>query len=690
MASLFIFAGTTEGRTISEILSRNGFDCVVSVATEYGANLLQKGEHLTVLHGRMNAQEMASEFKKRDFSYIIDATHPFATEVSKEIKKACEARHIEYIRLSRDTSFDHTSFSGEHFFYFDTISQAADWLKSQSGTIFATTGSKELPILCKEIDTERIFARVLPSIESLELCARCSILQTHIIAMQGPFSEKANEIQFSESGAKILLTKESGAAGGYFEKIEAAQKLGMKIAVIKNPEHREQPKNAYSLSQIIEKLSRETGIALSSPADFAEKRLFLVGCGMGSETLLTEEAKTAIKTAHIVFGSERILKSAELFLSPQIPRKNLYKASDIFDFLKNHAEYNTAAVLFSGDTGFFSGAASFFEAQCLDWKIRVLNGVSAPIYFAAKLHKSWQNWKFLSLHGAQCNVIEEIRANPRCFLILSGAQDVKSVAAKIIQAQQNHILGEVNCYLGSNLSYDVEKIIQISPSDMRSVDSESLFVLLIENDHAKTCSSLPILRDEDFIRSEHIPMTKQEIRQISMCSLALSRSSVMYDIGSGTGSLTVEAARIAAEGQVVAIDCNEEAILATQKNAGKFCLENVTVLHGSAVEVLKTASLPAPTHAFIGGSKGDFLEICSILLQKNPSVRVVANFVSLEGVFEMQKLLSLGVKNLEIKQVSVSKSEKLGNFHMMKAQNPVWIVSFGGLEASDSLAVSGG
>lgn len=251
MNPVFIFAGTTEGRELCEILSDSGFDCTVSVATEYGESLLPKKANITILHGRMNSSQMIASFSQKKYGVVVDATHPFATEVSKEIRKACNYTKITYLRLSRDTSYGNLihnkaetvgcSKEGpgkqDDLLYFSGISTAAVWLESQKEKIFISTGSKELPELCEKIsDKSRLFVRVLPSIESLQICNDCKIPQRQIIAMQGPFSEKANEIQFSESGTKILLTKESGKAGGFIEKIRAAQKLGMKIAVIRNPE----------------------------------------------------------------------------------------------------------------------------------------------------------------------------------------------------------------------------------------------------------------------------------------------------------------------------------------------------------------------------------------------------------------------------------------------------------------------
>lgn len=438
---------------------------------------------------------------------------------------------------------------------------------------------------------------------------------------------------------------------------------------------------------------------------------------MGDENFLTAQAKNALREAQIIFGGERILEIARKILleegnpseNAEAPSKKIlfepiYRAEEIFAYLSGHLDFSCAAVVFSGDTGFFSGAAAFcgrflvkpgMTEAGADWEISLLPGIASPVYFASKLHKPWQKWKMLSLHGAKCNTIEQIRKNPACFFILSGTEDVRTVGKKIEKAQENGVLSSVKCYLGSNLSYNVEKIIQIQPkemSDFQESGSLRLFVLLVENENALNESESPNLKDEDFIRAEKIPMTKKEVRQLSIADLGLSKSSVVYDIGSGTGSITVEAARIAVEGQVIAVDSNSDALALTQKNAEKFCLENVTFLQGSAPDCLKNAELPPPSHVFIGGNRGNLAEIIQFALKKNPSVRVVANFVSLENLSEMQNCLKsleegsffeadcgkIHIENLEIKQISVSRAEKAGKFHLMKAMNPVWIVSFSG------------
>lgn len=425
------------------------------------------------------------------------------------------------------------------------------------------------------------------------------------------------------------------------------------------------------------------------------KSLNLIGLGTGSENFLTDEAKSDLCQSEIIFGAERMLEAAEK-INPSARREPLYNAREILGFLQENPQYQKISVVFSGDLGFFSGAKSFYEESknLSGYEINSIPGISSAVYFAAKLHKSWQKWKFLSLHGTKCNAIEQIRKNPACFFILSGGDDYNSLAEKIESAINRGLLSSVKCYAGKNLSYEDEEIRQISCMEVLKSDDcqepqarKDLYVLLVENENAKFERVLSFLDDKFFSRDEKTPMTKKEVRALSIAALGLSKSSVLYDIGSGSGSVTVEAARIATDGHVVAVDCKEEAISLTLANVSKFLLENVTLLMGTAPACLENldseGNLPLPSHIFIGGSKGNLAEIVEYALKKNPRVRIVANFVSLENLCEMQNLLKAleaqnRIENVEITQLAVSRAEKVGDFHLMKAQNPVYIVSFSG------------
>ena len=192
----------------------------------------------------------------------------------------------------------------------------------------------------------------------------------------------------------------------------------------------------------------------------------------------------------------------------------------------------------------------------------------------------------------------------------------------------------------------------------------------------------PGIPDSAFIRGQ-VPMTKEEVRAVSICKLHLSEDSVLYDIGSGTGSLAVEIARLSKNIRVFAVETKTEACALIKQNIEKFGLENVELVEGMAPEALD--GLAAATHAFVGGTKGHFKEILEALLKINPSMRVVVNALTLESISNVQSVLKeYYIEDFECVQMSVSRSEKAGNYHLLKAENPVYIFSFdlaGGVKA---------
>ncbi len=169
-------------------------------------------------------------------------------------------------------------------------------------------------------------------------------------------------------------------------------------------------------------------------------------------------------------------------------------------------------------------------------------------------------------------------------------------------------------------------------------------------------------------------MTKSEVRSLSVAKLCLPKDAVVYDVGAGTGSVSVELALQAEDGCVYAIERKEEACRLIEANMRHFGTPNVKVVHGLAPEAM--ADLPAPTHAFIGGSAGNLKEIMECLLEKNPQIRMVINTVTLETIGEVTECLkTLPVTEEEILSVSIAKAKELGPYHLMTGQNPVYIVT---------------
>jgi len=666
MIRIFIFAGTTEGRELAQWLSAHQIICTVSVATEYGALVMEPNDNIRVLQGRMNCEQMQSAISAQDYACIIDATHPFAVAVSAEIREACARTGRSCLRLSRQTE----GTDQEDILYVNSIEEAVVCLNETTGRILLTTGSKELPVFLKAItNPERVYARVLPGIESLEICRDNGLSDRHVIAMQGPFGTDMNCAVLRHAGASFLVTKETGSAGGYQEKLEAARQCGVKVLVIRNPEKNsvKEQEQYHSAADIIKKIAEMTGRDLLPER---RRKIILAGIGCGDAGYQTQAVHEALKEADVLFGAERVLQCLG---QNEIPSQPYYQYSRIREYLEEHPEVEHPVVVFSGDTGFYSGASSMLKEIGSDWEVQVLCGISSVVYFASRIGTSWQDMTLLSEHGRYCNVSGKLRLHKRCFLLVSGVKEVNSLGKELKQAMEQGIFSEMKVTYGYQLSYPEEEIREIRAEELCGLSGEGLYVLLLENESAENAQIVPGIPDELFLRDQ-VPMTKEEIRSVSLCKLRLTRSAVVYDIGAGSGSVSVEAAMLCEDGMVFAVEQNTVAAELLEKNRRKFCLDNMQIVQAKAPDGL--SDLPAPTHAFIGGSSGNLEEILKTLLERNPSVRIVINAVTLETIGESLSVLTrLPVSEPEYVQISVSRDKKMGRYHLMQANNPVYIIS---------------
>lgn len=236
---ILIFAGTTEGRLVSEKLAGLPVDIWVSTATEYGKECILSGappEAIHVTAGRMDEKEMESFIRAKGIHLVVDATHPYACEVTKNISAACTACGTAYLRCLREQGSIGAEARGR-MVWKKSVSEAAEYLKTTEGNIFLSTGSKELRRYTEIPDyRDRCYARVLSTKEAVEASVALGFQGAHLIAMQGPFSKEMNTLMLRETKAKYFVTKESGKAGGFLEKAEAADAAGAVLVVIGRPE----------------------------------------------------------------------------------------------------------------------------------------------------------------------------------------------------------------------------------------------------------------------------------------------------------------------------------------------------------------------------------------------------------------------------------------------------------------------
>lgn len=695
MKKVLVFAGTTEGRELAELLADSNIKCSVCVATDYALELMND-KRLDVNCGRLTEEEMEVLMRDGKFDVVVDATHPYAQIVSQNVRQAADMESISLIRLRRSTES-----AEEGFVSFKTHEECSAWLSFQTGNILLTTGSKDLGSYAKnETIKNHLFVRVLPGEESIRLCTANGITGRQIIAMQGPFSAQMNECILREYSIDWMVTKISGHAGGFEEKVEAAKKAGVGVCAILPPsenvcqteisgDERKSSmyicENVYDTAKKLELLLKEDILSKRS------RKIILSGIGMGNTDGMTREAYHAFEEAEVIFGAERMLEN--------LPGKGIkvpyYRADDIISYLIEHPQYTKVAAAFSGDSGFYSGAQSMKKALeeanekgILKSETTILPGISSVSALAARLGVSWNDAVLASIHGRRTNVVNLVRKNTKVFLLLSGKNDFEMLVNKFREAGINH----VKISAGYRLSYPDEKLFTfyLDEFETKLFDlPEGVYTCLIENEDCEEQILTPGIDDEIFSRTK-VPMTKNEVRVLSISRLELTKNAVVYDVGSGTGSVSIECARLSPDIFVFAIEQKEEAANLTKENAVRFGLsDQIVVINKKAPEGFE--ELPTPTHVFIGGSSGALSDILSAIQKKlivkentkgktdkaSKGVRVVINAVSLETIAQITKLIqTYPVKHVQLTQIQASRAHKLGSYNLMQAQNPVLIASF--------------
>lgn len=542
MCKIWIFGGTTEGRLLAEYCSREKIEAWVSVASEYGEELLQEelmesgnagnpdlnhntclakknlktvqaSSVIKVLRGRMDRYQMEEFIRNQGIHLVIDATHPHARLVSEEIQEACGRTGV---RLERCLRAEGEQNKARDWVEVDSIQEAVSFLSSVSGVIFATTGSKELEALCQIPDYQkRVYARVLPTSNVLKKCEKLGITGSHLIAMQGPFSTEMNTLFLRQTKAEWLLTKDSGRAGGFQEKVEAARENGTRVVVIRRPEE-----NGISLEEAMEVLKK----ADEGKVGELKTHLILAGIGMGQPSQMTGEVLRLIRESDALIGAGRMLESAEralqndLLISKEGKAENrqesaaavekerkCYKAylpDDVIQIVSEHPEWKRAVILYSGDTGFFSGASRMAERlREAGYPFTVYPGTSCVSYLAARLGTHWEDAAIYSAHGRELSVDRVMKrlCDPeepakRAFILMGGKNGAGQFCERLTQAGY----GNVQVTVGENLSYPEEQIRSGTAEEMKKLEFADLSLMLLEvTDEIKNVKQLKRFEQED-------------------------------------------------------------------------------------------------------------------------------------------------------------------------------------------------
>ena len=381
-------------------------------------------------------------------------------------------------------------------------------------------------------------------------------------------------------------------------------------------------------------------------------KITLVGMGSGAPGSLTAAGLETLRGAELIIGARRLLEN--LPEGCTVNRAAHYKTDEICALLRQ-TDCAEAAVVFSGDTGFYSGAAALCRAlDDAGLPYTVLPGVSSVQLLAAALGRPWQGWRLVSAHGCACDPVAACRAGGTTFFLTGGSETPDAAAT-----------------VGENLGTPSQRLVTGTAQELAAQRFAPLSVLLVESVPAPLRRT-PGLPDAAFIRGK-TPMTKQEVRAAALAKLAVRPTDTLWDVGAGTGSVSVELALAAPAGRVCAVECDAEACDLIRQNRAKFAVQNLHLTEGLAPAAL--AGWPAPDAVFIGGSKGSLRAVVDAALAANPDARLCISAIALETLQEAVAALTAHGLTAQVTQIAVSRSRAAGSLHLLMANNPVFLIA---------------
>lgn len=402
-------------------------------------------------------------------------------------------------------------------------------------------------------------------------------------------------------------------------------------------------------------------------------KLYIIGIGPGDRELILPAASRLIESSDVIIGGRRNLEIFEELDKEKVEIGN--NLEEIYSYIVKNICCKKIAVLVTGDPGIYS-MMGFLKDRLEGIEIEALPGISSIQYLCSRLKLSWSDMRITSLHGRQNDdLIDIVKSNKKVAIFTGGKWRPDNVCSMLIEKG----LANLHVAVGENLSYPSERIVEGSPAEIAGMSFDSLSIMVVQ--HCKEAVEMvdiweyetPGLPDDMFIRGD-VPMTKEEVRAVSISKLRLRKDSIVCDIGAGTGSVSIECGLRCKNGRVYAVEKNLQAVELISKNIEKFKLNNIDIIEGKAPGILN--GLPDPDRVFVGGTGGNMDGILDWVNRFDKDVRVVVNAITIESVYEaVESFQNKGFDNVEIVNVAVSRSRKAGSKHLMQAINPVYVIS---------------
>jgi precorrin-6Y C5,15-methyltransferase (decarboxylating) len=411
---------------------------------------------------------------------------------------------------------------------------------------------------------------------------------------------------------------------------------------------------------------------LSALAGAARRRaVTLVGIGDDGCVGLSSRAANAVARAQVLVGGERQLAFFPQFAGERVVLKGGIAAA--LDRVAALAEEHTVCVLASGDPLFF-GIGARVVARLGAGHVEVIPQPSSVQWAFARAGIAWDDAAVVSVHGRSPEgFVTRLRALSKVAVLTDDESSPPRLAARLLE----HGDAAWSAWVCEDLAGPGERVRRFTLPELSALtDVRPLNVLLLVRDDAEWRAPpvVPYLDEEEFAR--RMPkkglITKREVRVLSLAAMQLRPDSVVWDVGAGSGSVSIEAAMLASRGRVHAIEIDPEGVALCRDNARAHGVDNVRVVHGRAPEAL--ADLEDPDAVFIGGSKGSMDEIIGVALDRlRPGGRLVVNAVTLENVGEAYRTLRARGLAPEITMLNVSRGEPLAHYMRYEALNPIHV-----------------
>ena len=436
-------------------------------------------------------------------------------------------------------------------------------------------------------------------------------------------------------------------------------------------------------------------------------KVTVIGAGPGASDLYTDRMKEAVLSADLVLTAERLAEPLRQLIAGReqiqnqvvsasgaawenrvlagsllqkreadpkmteqaaadLEKVRIMGVTDTVAWLNERSEEGmTVCVAASGDTGFYSIASTLKKRLHPNIQTEFLCGIGSLSYFAAKLKTGYEDMKLISLHGRKASIVPYVCYNRKVFALTGGSLRAHHIAGQLLDAG----LTEVTVRIGEHLSEAGERIVSGKPAELAEMEFDDLAVVVVENENY--VNRYKILKDSDFVRGKS-PMTKEAIRNLSVAALEIAPSDVVYDIGAGTGSVTCAMALKACESTVYGVEKNPEAVKLVRENMEKTGARNILIKEGLAPVGME--DFPPADKVFIGGSTGNLKEIMETVLKRSETAVFVITAVTLETISQATAVCREMNLETEITCVNISSAQKLGRYHLMQAENPVYII----------------